>query len=488
MIQVGATRSIATFLQRVGRAGHARRRACPRAALFPLTLDELVEAAALLRCVRARRCSTARRSRRARSTSWPSRSWRRASAETWDEDALFERLPARLALPRPARERVRRRSSRCTPRAAAALLHRDGVQRPRCAPRRRARITALTSGGAIPDTADYQVRARARGHVRRHAQRGLRRSSRTAATSSSSATPRGASCASSPASCASPTPRAQPPTHPVLARRGAGAHARAVGGDRPTCASERGRRPGSWLRMREIGLLAGGRRRSSPSTSTEGEQRAGRGAHAASASCSSASSTRAAACSSSCTRPSAARINRAWGLALRKRFCRGFGFELQAAANEEAIVLSLGPQHSFPLEEVFDYLHPDDGARRCWCRRCSTRRCSRRAGAGTCTRALLLERSRERQAGAGAAPAHARRRPAGAGVPAGAGLPARRCRPATSRCPMEHPIVRQTIEDCLHEAMDVDGLPRGAARPARRARSSAWPSTPPSPRRSRAAS
>src|SRR5207253_7761184 len=53
------------------------------------------------------------------------------------------------------------------------------------------------------------------------------------------------------------------------------------------------------------------------------------------------------------------RINRAWGLALRKRFCRGFGFELQAAANEEAIVLSLGPQHSFPLEEVFDYLHPD---------------------------------------------------------------------------------------------------------------------------------
>jgi ATP-dependent Lhr-like helicase len=57
--------------------------------------------------------------------------------------------------------------------------------------------------------------------------------------------------------------------------------------------------------------------------------------------------------------PFGGRINRAWGLALRKRFCRGFGFELQAAANEEAIVLSLGPQHSFPLEEVFDYLHPN---------------------------------------------------------------------------------------------------------------------------------
>ena len=57
--------------------------------------------------------------------------------------------------------------------------------------------------------------------------------------------------------------------------------------------------------------------------------------------------------------PFGGRINRAWGLALRKTFCRGFGFELQAAANEEAIVLSLGPQHSFPLEDVFDYLHPD---------------------------------------------------------------------------------------------------------------------------------
>ena len=62
--------------------------------------------------------------------------------------------------------------------------------------------------------------------------------------------------------------------------------------------------------------------------------------------------------------PFGSRINRAWGLALRKKFCVGFGFELQAAANEEAIVLSLGPQHSFPLDEVFDYLHPEHRPRR----------------------------------------------------------------------------------------------------------------------------
>ena len=54
--------------------------------------------------------------------------------------------------------------------------------------------------------------------------------------------------------------------------------------------------------------------------------------------------------------PFGSRMNRAWGLALRKRFCRNFNFELQAAATEDAIVLSLGPTHSFPLDEVFGYL------------------------------------------------------------------------------------------------------------------------------------
>ena len=73
--------------------------------------------------------------------------------------------------------------------------------------------------------------------------------------------------------------------------------------------------------------------------------------------------------------PFGSRINKAWGLALRKRFCRQFNFELQAAATEDALLLSLGPQHSFPLADVFRYLHPDDRARR--------------AGAGAARRAGL---------------------------------------------------------------------------------------------------
>ena len=54
--------------------------------------------------------------------------------------------------------------------------------------------------------------------------------------------------------------------------------------------------------------------------------------------------------------PFGSRINRGWGLALRKRFCKSFNFELQAAANEDSIVISLGSVHSFPLDEVFRYL------------------------------------------------------------------------------------------------------------------------------------
>ena len=53
------------------------------------------------------------------------------------------------------------------------------------------------------------------------------------------------------------------------------------------------------------------------------------------------------------------RVNRAWGLALRKVFCRTFNFELQAAATDDALILSLGPTHSFPLEDVFRYLRPE---------------------------------------------------------------------------------------------------------------------------------
>ncbi len=113
--------------------------------------------------------------------------------------------------------------------------------------------------------------------------------------------------------------------------------------------------------------------------------------------------------------PFGSRINRAWGLALRKRFCRTFNFELQAAATDNGLVLSLSDQHSFPLELVFSFLtpahrgaRPDAGhARFAYVRRALEM--ERRARAG---RAALRRRTQSPSAH----PAHARRRSARRGV------------------------------------------------------------------------
>jgi ATP-dependent Lhr-like helicase len=154
--------------------------------------------------------------------------------------------------------------------------------------------------------------------------------------------------------------------------------------------------------------------------------------------------------------PFGSKINRAWGLALRKKFCVGFGFELQAAANEEAIVLSLSPQHSFELEEVFDYLHPAS-ARDVLVQALLASPMFETRWRWNAQRSLLLERSQ----GGKRVPAPLLRMRAN-DLLAGAFPQVVAC-PETLPggavdIPMEHPIVRQTIEDCLTEAMDVEGF------------------------------
>ncbi len=148
------------------------------------------------------------------------------------------------------------------------------------------------------------------------------------------------------------------------------------------------------------------------------------------------------------------RINRAWGLALRKRFCRTFNFELQAAATEDAIVISLGTQHSFPLEEVFHYLNsktvrsllvqalldaPMFTIRWRW----------------NATRALAVPRQR----GGRKSPAPLQRMEA-ENLLAAVFPDQLACLEniAGDREVPDHPLVNQTIADCLTEAMDIDGL------------------------------
>lgn len=152
--------------------------------------------------------------------------------------------------------------------------------------------------------------------------------------------------------------------------------------------------------------------------------------------------------------PFGARLNRGWGLALRKRFCRNFNFELQAAATEDAIILSLGSTHSFPMEDVWHYLHtntvreilvqalldaPMFGTRWRW----------------NATRALAVQRRRFDKR----VPPQLQRMQSEDLVAL--------VFPDQLAClehivgdreVPDHPLVQQTIHDCLTEAMDIAGL------------------------------
>ena len=153
--------------------------------------------------------------------------------------------------------------------------------------------------------------------------------------------------------------------------------------------------------------------------------------------------------------PFGGRINRALGLALRKRFCVSFDFELQAAADDDTVVLSLGPQHSFPLTKVQSMLssakapevltqavllHPMLGARWRW----------------NLNRALVLPRMN----GGKRRPIHLQRMEADdllAAVWPGLAACQENAPPGPVGVP-DHVLARQTVYDCLHEGLSVEGL------------------------------
>jgi ATP-dependent Lhr-like helicase len=155
--------------------------------------------------------------------------------------------------------------------------------------------------------------------------------------------------------------------------------------------------------------------------------------------------------------PFGGRINRAWGLALRKKFCRSFNFELQAAANEDAIVLSLGPQHSFPLDDVFRYLKPET-ARETLIQALLPAPMFQTRWRWNAGRSLAIPRMR----GGKRTPAQLLRMQA-EDLLAAAFPQAAACFEhihGDIEVPWDHPIVRQTVEDCLTEAMDIEALER----------------------------
>jgi ATP-dependent Lhr-like helicase len=442
---VGSTRSIATFVQRVGRAGHGLGRV-PKGRVFPLTRDELVEAAAILGALR--------RGLLDRTPCPPpaldilaQQVVAACVPEAWAEDDLFARFRRAWPYRDLAREDF---DAVCALHAGGreSLLHEDGVNR-RLRATRRARLTAITAGGAIPDVGDYRVLLEPDGTP-------VGSVNEDFAIESSAGDVFQLGAASwrilrvEPGVVRVADARGSPPTLPfwtgeapgrsnelaaeVSAVRGLGvdpaALTQAWGLDEPAA-----RQIADYLSEGRAALgvvpLQGHLVLERFFDETGGTQLV---LHA----------------------PFGSRVNRALGLALRKRFCRSFGFELQAAANEEAIVLSLSTQHSFPLEEVFGYLHPNT-ARDVLVQAVLAAPMFETRWRWNVARALLVPRSR----GGARVPTQLQRMRAAdllaAAFPEvvacaenlpGGDLPV----------PLDHPLVRQTIDDCLTEAMDVDGM------------------------------
>ncbi len=154
--------------------------------------------------------------------------------------------------------------------------------------------------------------------------------------------------------------------------------------------------------------------------------------------------------------PFGSRINRAWGLALRKRFCRQFDFELQAAATEDALLLSLGPQHSFPLADVFRYLHPAT-ARDVLVQAFLDAPVWQTRWRWNTTISLAVPRHR----GGKKIPPQLQRTMAD-DLMAAVFPDAAACfeNIGGDRTIPDHPLVNQAVRDCLDEAMDFEGLAR----------------------------
>jgi ATP-dependent Lhr-like helicase len=449
VMQVGGVRTIATFLQRVGRAGHGIQRT-PKGRAFPLTLDEAVEAAAVLSAVRRRVLDVTPRAPAALDILAQQIVAACAAADAdqgWKEAELF----ACLVRAFPYRD-VRREDFEALVALHAngrnALLHRDAVGR-RVMATKRARIPALTSGGAIPDNADYRVVQEPAGtfvgtlnedfaiesnagdifQLGNTSWRVLKIERGTVRVADAEGTP---------------------PTVPFWLGEAPARSAELsaeVTRIREECLDV------DWL-VRETGMAL------AAAEQVVAYLDAGRAALGATPSEHCIVLERffdeSGGMQLVVHAPFGGRVNKALGLALRKRVCRSFGFELQAAATEEAIVLSLGPQHSFDLREVFDWLRSAT-ARDVLIQALLPAPMFTTRWRWNVGRSLMLPRT---QGGKFVAPQILRMRAEDllaqafpAAIACGETLP-----PGDIEVPLEHPIVRQTIEDCLHEALDVDGM------------------------------
>ncbi len=463
--QLGSPRSIAAFLQRVGRAGH-QVSGVSKGRLFPSSRDDLIECAVLLDAVRRGELDTLRIPP-APLDVLAQQIVAEVSSREWQEDALLALL--RRAMPYAVLDDatyqalLRMLAEGYTTRhgARGAYLHRDLATRS-LRGRRGGRLTALTSGGTIADNSDYAVLLEPQGlnigtvnedfaveslagdvfQLGNTSYRILKIEAGRVRVEDAQGMP-----PSIPFWLGEAPGRSDELSFAVARLRGeidqrlASAESQAAErlqpvidwlADTPGIPREAAQQIVEYLsRARSaLGALPTQRRLIMERFFDE------------------SGGTQLVIHS-----PYGSRINRAWGLALRKRFCRTFNFELQAAATEDAIILSLSTSHSFALDEVWRYLHsasaeqvliqalldaPLFGVRWRWI---ATTALALPRMAGGRKVAPQLQRMKSEDLLATVFPDQ---------VACLENIVGEREIP-------DHPLVRQTLDDCLHEAMDSEG-------------------------------
>jgi ATP-dependent helicase Lhr and Lhr-like helicase len=459
--QIGSPRSFATFLQRVGRSNHTRN-GVPAGLVYPTTRDELVECAALLRGARSGRLD------RLLIPECPldilaQQVVAECAAEEWQAAELLSLV--RGAAPFAAvaaddfadvadlvSEGIRTGRGR-----RAAYLHRDQVGG-QLRGRRGARMAALTSGGAIPELGDYRVLAEPDDAV-------------VGTVNEDWAIESMAGDVFLLGTTSWRIRRVEPGIVRVVDAQGAP----------PSVPFWLGEAPGRTAELsEEVCALRSG---VAEQLASGGEAAAARWLEAECGIGDAAAEMIAAYLNAALAQlgvlptmdtivlerffddaggmqlvghsPFGARLNRALGLALRKRFCVTFDFELQAAASDDAILLSLGPQHSFPLDRVPKFLasgtveevvrqavltSPMFAARWRWNLNTSLAVLRWRGGRRN---PPAIQRMEADDLMAAVFPTLAA------------------CQENVAPGPMEipdHLLVRQTLHDCLHDAMDIGGL------------------------------
>ena len=473
---LGSARSIATLLQRVGRSGHWLG-AVPKGILFPLTRDDLLQSAALVRAVgqgeldrlilpenpldilSQQIVATVAAGEIGEEELWQlvRRAFPFRNLSRRDFDAVIGMLSEGIASRRGRR---------------SAHLHRDEVNG-RLRPRRGARLAAITGGGAIPDTADYDVIEEPTdtfvgrvnedfaiesmaGDIFLLGNRSWRikrvEAGRMRVQDAQGAPP------SIPFWLGESPARTQELSAAVGELREDVARALSAGASSDesdsanTPATERERSLVAWLieqcrvdrsGAEQIVTYIAATLASLGSVPTQTRVIAER------------FFDEAGGMQLVLHAPFGGRINRAWGLALRKCFCRTFDFELQAAATDDGIVLSLGEQHSFPLESVFEFVRPANVEKALmqaalvspmftnrW-RWNAQRSLALLRHAGGKRIPVAIQRMRAEDLLAAVFPAQ---------------LACGDNHPRGEIEPPDHPLVNETVGNCLHEAMDLDGL------------------------------